>query len=48
MPIAEAARRVGNSPEVIHRRYRGCTDGREQAANEKIAKALEEEGDMAQ
>ncbi|MEW1545317.1 tyrosine-type recombinase/integrase [Streptomyces tsukubensis] len=45
VPIAEVARRVGNSPEVIHRRYHGCIDGHEEAANAKIAKALEEEGD---
>ncbi|WP_079193731.1 tyrosine-type recombinase/integrase [Streptomyces sp. CB02923] len=45
VPIAEIARRVGNSPEVIHRRYHGCIDGHEEAANAKIAKALEEEGD---
>ncbi|WP_442819112.1 tyrosine-type recombinase/integrase [Streptomyces sp. NBC_01235] len=45
VPIAEVARRVGNSPEVIHRRYHGCIDGHEEAANVKIAKALEEEGD---
>ncbi|MFG3307615.1 hypothetical protein [Streptomyces wuyuanensis] len=42
VPIAEVARRVGNSPEVIHRRYHGCIDGHEEAANAKIAKALEE------
>ncbi len=47
VPIAEVARRVGNSPEVIHRRYHGCIDGHEEAANAKIAKALEEEGDTA-
>lgn len=47
VPIAEVARRVGNSPEVIHRRYHGCIDGHEQAANEKIAKALEADGDAA-
>ncbi|MFI0192182.1 tyrosine-type recombinase/integrase [Streptomyces sp. NPDC017082] len=47
VPIAEVARRVGNSPEVIHRRYHGCVDGHEEAANMKIAKALEEEGDSA-
>lgn len=45
--IAEVARRVGNSPEVIHRRYHGCIDGHEEAANAKIAKALEEDGDTA-
>ncbi|MFD7606527.1 tyrosine-type recombinase/integrase [Streptomyces mirabilis] len=47
VPIAEVARRVGNSPEVIHRRYHGCIDGHEEAANAKIAKALEEDGDTA-
>ncbi|MCT2592367.1 tyrosine-type recombinase/integrase [Streptomyces sp. N2-109] len=47
VPIAEVARRVGNSPEVIHRRYHGCVDGHEEAANAKIAKSLEEEGDTA-
>lgn len=45
VPIAEVARRVGNSPEVIHRRYHGCIDGHEEAANVKIAEALREEGD---
>lgn len=47
VPIAEVARRVGNSPEVIHRRYHGCIDGHEEAANVKIAKSLEEDGDLA-
>ncbi|CAG6397441.1 site-specific integrase [Streptomyces cocklensis] len=47
VPIAEVARRVGNSPEVIHRRYHGCIDGHEEAANAKIAKSLEEDGDPA-
>ncbi|MFE1036502.1 tyrosine-type recombinase/integrase [Streptomyces sp. NPDC058807] len=47
VPIAEVARRVGNSPEVIHRRYLGCVDGHEEAANRKIEKALEDEGDNA-
>lgn len=45
VPIAEVARRVGNSPEVINRRYHGCIDGHEEAANAKIAEALEEDGD---
>lgn len=45
VPIAEVARRVGNSPEVIHRRYHGCIDGHEEAANERITRFLEEEGD---
>ncbi|MFE6806642.1 hypothetical protein [Streptomyces sp. NPDC057696] len=47
VPIAEVARRVGNSPEVIHRRYHGCIDGHEEAANLKIAKLREEDGDAA-
>ncbi|MFC8822572.1 tyrosine-type recombinase/integrase [Streptomyces rochei] len=47
VPIAEVARRVGNSPEVIHRRYHGCIDGHEEAANAKIARILEEDGDIA-
>lgn len=42
VPIAEVARRVGNSPQVIHRRYHGCIDGHEEAANAKIARAMEE------
>jgi integrase len=46
VPIAEVARRVGNSPEVIHRRYHGCIDGHEEAANAKIAKLLEDDGDV--
>ncbi|MEV7322847.1 tyrosine-type recombinase/integrase [Streptomyces sp. NPDC093970] len=45
VPIAEVARRVGNSPEVIHRRYHGCIDGHEEAANARIAKLLEDDGD---
>ncbi|MEU7382419.1 hypothetical protein AB0A91_20980 [Streptomyces sp. NPDC042207] len=46
VPIAEVARRVGNSPEVTRRRYHGCIDGHEEAANAKISLALEEDGDM--
>ncbi|MGW1562133.1 tyrosine-type recombinase/integrase, partial [Streptomyces sp. NPDC002144] len=45
VPIAEVARRVGNSPEVIHRRYHGCIDGHEEAANAMITRVLEEDGD---
>ncbi|MET8558724.1 tyrosine-type recombinase/integrase [Streptomyces sp. NPDC004959] len=47
VPVAEVARRVGNSPEVIHRRYQGCIDGHEQVANDKIARVMEEDGDTA-
>jgi hypothetical protein len=39
IPMAEAARRTGDSPEVIHRRYEGCTDGHEEVNNRKIEKA---------
>ncbi|CAL9433013.1 hypothetical protein SUDANB146_02081 [Streptomyces sp. enrichment culture] len=45
VPIAEVARRVGNSPEVIHRRYHGCIDGHEEAANAMISAVLAAEGD---
>ncbi|MFJ2020928.1 tyrosine-type recombinase/integrase [Streptomyces nodosus] len=40
VPVAEVARRAGNSPEVIHRRYEGCIDGHEEVNNRKIEKAM--------
>lgn len=40
VPVAEVARRAGNSPEVIHRRYEGCIDGHEEVNNAKIARAM--------
>nr|WP_319732203.1 hypothetical protein [Streptomyces sp. MB09-01] len=40
VPVAEVARRAGNSPEVIHQRYEGCIDGHEEPNNAKIAKAM--------
>ncbi|MFI0962933.1 tyrosine-type recombinase/integrase [Streptomyces sp. NPDC021080] len=40
VPVAEVARRAGNSPEVIHRRYEGCIDGHEELNNRKIEKAM--------
>ncbi|MFE4961660.1 tyrosine-type recombinase/integrase [Streptomyces sp. NPDC056660] len=40
VPVAEVARRAGNSPEVIHRRYEGCIDGHEEVNNEKIERAM--------
>ncbi|GHJ00455.1 hypothetical protein TPA0906_23200 [Streptomyces olivaceus] len=46
VPSAEVARRVDNSPEVIHRRYHGCVYGHEEVANEKNARSLREDGDM--
>ncbi|MER5504171.1 site-specific integrase [Streptomyces sp. NPDC002766] len=40
VPVAEVARRAGNSPEVILRRYAGCIDGHEDLNNKKIEKAM--------
>ncbi|MFH8731602.1 tyrosine-type recombinase/integrase [Streptomyces sp. NPDC017964] len=40
VPVAEVARRAGNSPEVIHRRYEGCIDGHEEVNNKKIEEAM--------
>ncbi|MBT1184168.1 integrase [Streptomyces sp. CJ_13] len=40
VPVAEVARRAGNSPEVIHRRYEGCIDGHEELNNGRIARAM--------
>jgi integrase len=40
VPVAEVARRAGNSPEVIHRRYEGCIDGHEEVNNKKSEKAM--------
>ncbi|MFG3504068.1 tyrosine-type recombinase/integrase [Streptomyces sp. NPDC047821] len=46
VPVAEVARRAGNSPEVIHRRYEGCIDGHEELNNRKIEKAMGWFGDL--
>lgn len=40
VPVAEVARRVGNSPEVIHRVYEGCIYGQEETMNRKIEQEL--------
>ncbi|MFJ2238571.1 tyrosine-type recombinase/integrase [Streptomyces sp. NPDC087859] len=40
LPVAEVARRAGNSPEVIHRRYAGVIDDSEEANNRKIEQAM--------
>lgn len=40
LPVAEVARRAGNSPEVIHRRYAGCIDNSEEENNKKIEKTM--------
>ncbi|MFJ9416235.1 tyrosine-type recombinase/integrase [Streptomyces sp. NPDC101227] len=45
VPVAEVARRAGNSPEVIHRRYEGCIDGHEELNNKKIERAMGWESD---
>jgi integrase len=45
VPVAEVARRVGNSPEVIHRRYEGCVDGQEEAINKRIEQSLDSDDD---
>ncbi|MER7842287.1 tyrosine-type recombinase/integrase, partial [Streptomyces sp. NPDC096040] len=41
VPVAEVARRVGNSPEVIHRVYEGCIYGQEEVMNNKIERELD-------
>ncbi|MEW2165153.1 hypothetical protein AB0912_19495 [Streptomyces sp. NPDC007084] len=41
VPVAEVARRVGNSPEVIHRVYEGCIYGQEAAMNKRIENELD-------
>ena len=40
LPVAEVARRAGNSPEVIHRRYAGVIDDSEEENNKKIEKTM--------
>lgn len=40
LPVAEVARRAGNSPEIIHRSYAGCIDDRLEDNNRKIEKAM--------
>ncbi|MFE5328997.1 hypothetical protein ACFRCG_21695 [Embleya sp. NPDC056575] len=42
IPVAEVARRAGNSVEVIHKRYQACMDAGEEAANRAIDRALGE------
>ncbi|MFF7317901.1 hypothetical protein ACWDPF_04765 [Streptomyces albogriseolus] len=38
--MAEVARRIANSPEVIHRVYEGCIYGQEDVMDMKIEKEL--------
>ncbi|MET8165699.1 hypothetical protein ABZT34_15810 [Streptomyces sp. NPDC005329] len=47
VPVAEVARQVGNSPEVIHRVYEGCIYGQEEAMNKKIKVELGWPEDLA-
>jgi integrase len=42
VPVAEVARRAGNSIEIIHRRYQGCVDDQESAINHRIEQALDD------
>jgi integrase len=44
VPPTEAARRLGHSVAMLLRRYANCIDGQERAANERIARALEDGG----
>jgi integrase len=44
VPATEAARRLGHSVAMLLKRYANCIDGQEQAANERIARALEDSG----
>lgn len=40
VPATEAARRLGHSVAMLLKRYANCVDGQEQAANDRIARAL--------
>jgi hypothetical protein len=44
VPATEAARRLGHSVAMLLKRYANCIDGQELAANERIARALEDGG----
>ena len=44
LPATEAARRLGHSVAMLLKRYATCVDGQELAANERIARALEDGG----
>jgi hypothetical protein len=43
-PATEAARRLGHSVAMLLKRYANCIDGQELAANDRIARALEDGG----
>jgi integrase len=42
-PVAEAAKRAGNSPEVLLRRYAGCLDKQADSVNRRIEAAMLED-----
>ena len=44
VPATEAARRLGHSVAMLLKRYANCIDGQQAAANERIAKALGDDG----
>ena len=43
VPATEAARRLGHGVTMLLKRYANCVDGRERAANERIAQALDDD-----
>lgn len=44
VPATEAARRLGHSVAMLLKRYANCIDGQERAANERIERALGDDG----
>jgi hypothetical protein len=44
VPATEAAQRLRHSVAMLLKRYANCIDGQEQAANDRIAHALEDGG----
>ncbi len=44
VPATKAARRLGHSVAMLLKRYANCIDGQELAANDRIARALEDGG----
>jgi hypothetical protein len=44
VPATEAAQRLGHSVAMLLKRYANCIGGQELAANDRIARALEDGG----
>ena len=44
VPATEAAQRLRHSVAMLLKRYANCIDGQEQAASDRIARALEHSG----